>query len=265
MNDAVETYNSLLSGALFQRWQVKPVEIDGRHWRVAVFSVANQSSYRHVDAGAIASSYIREILIHDRSIIPMNLEVKQPSFSQAFRLAREANADYFLIVSTMENERDISLKGELFVGRTGSVAASFYTYRTGVDRMRNASRGIVEQLGNALPLRGKLILRRQAQGLIDKGRADKVKENAVYDIVKKDRSQLANQGIGLVYSPEDLVGKITIENVDEEVASGKLVRNGFFDRIEEGDDVFFIPEGGYKAPAETTANPELRVLLRSLR
>jgi hypothetical protein len=153
----------------------------------------------------------------------------------------------------------------LFVGRTGSAAASFYTYRTGVDRMRNASRGIAEQLGNALPLRGKLIQRRQAQGLMDKGRADRVKEGAVYDIVKKERSQLANQGIGLVYSPEDLVGKITIENVDEEVASGKLARNGFFDRIEEGDDVFFIPEGGLKTPAETAANPELRALLRTLR
>jgi tetratricopeptide (TPR) repeat protein len=265
MNDAVETYSSLLSGALFQRWQVNPVLIDGRHWKVAVFSVADQSSYRHVDAGAIASSYIREILIHDRSVIPMNLEVKQPSFSQAFRTAREANADFFLIVSTMESERDISLKGELFVGRTGSPAASFYTYRTGVDRMRNASRGIVEQLGVSLPLRGKLIQRRQAQGLIDKGRADKVKEGVVYDIVKKDKSQLANQGIGLVYSPEDLVGKITIESVDEEVASGKLARNGFFDRIEEGDEVFFIPEGGNKAPPETAANPELRALLRTLR
>jgi tetratricopeptide (TPR) repeat protein len=265
MNDAVETYSSLLSGALFQRWQVNPVDIDGRHWKVAVFSIAGQSSYRHADAGAVASSYIREILIHDRAVIPMNLEVKQPSFSQAFKTAREANADFFLIVSTMENERDISLKGELFVGRTGAAAASFYTYRTGADRLRNSSRGIVEQLGNALPLRGKLILRRQAQGLIDKGRADKVKEEAVYDIVKKDRAQLANQGISLVYSTDDLVGKITIESVDEVVASGKLVRNGFFDRIEEGDEIFFIPEGGFKPPAETAANPELRALLRTLR
>jgi len=265
MNDAVETFTSLLSGAMFQRWHVNPAEIDGRHWRVAVFSLVGQSSYRHVDAGAVASSYIREILVHDRAIIPMPLEVKQPSFSQAFRTAREANADFFLIVSTMENERDISLKGELFVGRTGAVAASFYTYRTGVDRLRNASRGIVEHLGNALPLRGRLLQRRQAQGLIDKGRADKVKEGVVYDIVKKDRFQLANQGIGLVYSPEDMVGTITIETVDEVVASGRLARNGFFDRIEEGDEVFFIPEGGYKPPAEAAANPELRALLRSLR
>jgi len=126
LNDAVETYSSMLSGALHQRWQINPVEIDGRHWNIAVFSISGQSSHFHADAGAIASSYIREILIHDRALVPMNLELRQPAFSQAFRTAREAGADYFLIVSAMENERDISLRGELFVGRTGASAGNFY-------------------------------------------------------------------------------------------------------------------------------------------
>ena len=137
----------------------------------------------------------------------------------------------------MENERDISLRGELFVGRTGAAAGNFYTYRTGVDRLRNASRGIAEQLGASLPFRGKLIMRQAAQGLIDKGKADGVKAGVVYDVVKKGRPQIANQGIGLFYLPDDLVGKLTIENVDEEVSSGTLTRTGFFDRIEAGDEI----------------------------
>ena len=265
LNDAVEAYSSLLSGALFQRWKVNPFEIDGRHWNVAIFSLAGQSSHYHVDAGAIASGYIRDILVHDRSISPMNLELRQPSFSTAFRTAREANADYFLVISVMENERDISLKGELFVGRTGAAAGSFYTYRTGVDRLRNASRGIADQLGAAFPLRGRLLHRQQAQGLIDKGKVDGVKAGAVYDVVKKGHFQLAHDGIGLIYADEDIVGKITIESVDEEVASGTLARNGFFDRIEAGDEVMLRAEGGVKPPVETAANPELRALLRTLR
>jgi tetratricopeptide (TPR) repeat protein len=265
LNDAVEAYSSLLSGALFQRWKVDPFELDGRHWNLAVFSLAGQSSHYHVDAGAVASSYIKEILIHDRSITPMNLELRQPSFSTAFRAAREANADYFLVISTLENERDISLKGELFTGRTGALAGSFYTYRTGVDRLRNASRGIVDQLGAALPFRGRLVQRQQAQGLIDKGKVDGVKAGAVYDVVKKSRSQLTHEGIGLIYADDDIVGKITIENVDEEVASGILARNGFFDRIEAGDEVILKAPGDAKIPLETAANPELRALLRTLR
>ena len=265
LNDPVETYNSMLSGALHQRWNVKPSEIDGRHWNIAVFSVAGQSGSLHVDAGAVAASYIREILIHDRAITPMAMQLRRSSFSEAFRAAREANADYFLVVSVTENERDISLKGELFVGRTGAPAANFSVFRTGVDRLRNASRNIAEQLGTALPFRGKLLQRRQAQGLIDKGKADGVKTGDVYDVVKKSRFQTANEKIGIVYAPGDLVGTFTVENVDEEVSSGTLARNGFFDSIEAGDDIILKPETAGRSPPETAANPELRSLLRTLR
>jgi len=140
-----------------------------------------------------------------------------------------------------------------------------FTYRTGVDRLRNASRGIADQLGASLPFRGKLVFRKAAQGLIDKGKADGVKEGDIYDVVKKGRPQTANQGIGLFYQPDDLVGKMTIESVDEEIASGTLTRSGFFDRIEAGDEVIFQPAGSIKVPPETAVNPELRTLLKTLR
>jgi tetratricopeptide (TPR) repeat protein len=265
LNDAVEAYSSLLSNALFRQWQVNPVELTGRHWKIAIFSLAGQSSFRHVDAGAVAAAYIKEILVHDRGISVMDQEGRQPSFSQAFRAAREAGADYFLIVSAMENERDISLKADFFVGRTGAPAGGFSSYRTGADRLRNASRGIVERLAASLPFRGKLLMRKQAQGLIDKGRADGVKNGDVFDVVKKGRPQIANEGIGLLYSGDDLVGTITIADTGEEIASGSLTRNGFFDRIEAGDEIILRAEKDGKAPPETAANPELRSLLRTLR
>jgi tetratricopeptide (TPR) repeat protein len=103
LNDAVEAYGSLLSNALFQRWQVNPVDLAERHWKVAVFSLSGQSSFYHTDAGAVASSYVKELLVHDRNIAPMDLDLRQPSFSQAFRAARETEADYFLIISVAEN------------------------------------------------------------------------------------------------------------------------------------------------------------------
>jgi hypothetical protein len=195
----------------------------------------------------------------------MNLESRQASFSQAFRQARESGADYFMLVSVTENEREISIKGELFVGRTGSPAGTFNAYRTGTDRLRSASKGIVDQLSESLPLRGRLLIRRQGQALISKGKADGVKAGAVYDIVKKGRPQTANEGIALVYSPDDLVGKLTVNSVDEEIAIGALERNGFFDRIEIGDEFIFQVERASSPSPETAANPELRALLRTLR
>jgi len=195
----------------------------------------------------------------------MNLELRQASFSQSFRQARESGADYFMLVSVTENERDVSIKTELFVGRTGSPAGTFYAYRTGTDRLRSASKGIVDQLSNAMPLRGRLLIRRQGQALINKGRADGVKAEAVYDIVKKGLSRTANEGISLIYNADELVGTITITNVDEEIAVGNITRNGFFDRIESGDEIIFQPENTSRPSSESAASPELRALLRTLR
>jgi hypothetical protein len=266
INDAVETYEALLSEALFKRWSVDPVELSRRHWKVAVFSVNSQSAFFHVDAGAVASAYIKDLLIHDRNIQPMDLELRQPSFSQAFRSAREGGADYFLIITAGESERDLSLRGELFVGRTGSPAHTFSTFRTGADRLRNASRSIVEQLGAALPFRGELVQRKAAQGLVDKGKADGVTENTVYEIVKKGRSLIINEGIGLSYTAEDVVGTLVISTVDEEVSSGTISRNGFFDRVAPGDEIILqTPKMETTEPGVPAADPELRTLLRALR
>jgi tetratricopeptide (TPR) repeat protein len=265
INDAVEAYSSLLSNALFRQWQVNPVDLAERHWKVAVFALAGQSSFHHADAGSVAAGVIRELLVHDRNITPVNLDLRQATFSQGFRQAREGGADYFMLVSVTENERDISIKAELFVGRTGSPAGTFYAYRTGTDRLRDASRGIVSQLSSAMPLRGRLLIRRQGQALINKGRADGIRQGVVYDIVKRGRPQVSNQGIALVYSDDELVGRLTITNVDEEIAIGNLARNGFFDRIEPGDEVILQVNRANRPATESAANPELRALLRTLR
>jgi tetratricopeptide (TPR) repeat protein len=266
VDDAVEAYDALLSGALHRRWGVDPVDIAARHWRVAIFSLASQSAFYHPDAGSVGSSYIRDLLVHDRNVAVPDLELRQPSFSQAFRAAREGGADYFLLISISENERDLSIKAELFVARTGSPAAVFYAFRTGADRLRNAARGITEQLSAALPFRGELLDRRASQGLMDKGRADGVEPGTVYEVVKQGRPEILNEGIGLAYAPEDVAGTFVVEQADEELSSGILSRNGFFDRLAPGDEVILQPqkpEG--EAEREPAADPELRALLRALR
>jgi tetratricopeptide (TPR) repeat protein len=265
LNDAVESYNALLGNALFRRWEVDPVAASGAHWKVAVFSAGSQSSFFHADAAYGAASYVKDILVHERNIAPMDMEIRQGGFSQAFRTAREGGADYFLILSVEENERDISLRGELFVARTGAAAARFNTYRTGADRLRYAGRGIVEALSGALPFRGELIRRRQSQGLIDKGRADGVKAETEYLVVRRGGVEIKNEGIGLAYSPEDVVGTFTVGEAGEEVAAGVLNRSGFFDRIALGDEVLAPAEETGAETGADAADPELRSLLRTLR
>jgi tetratricopeptide (TPR) repeat protein len=265
--DIVEAYDALLADAPHRRWSVNPVEIaySSRHWKVAVFSLASQSAFYHADAGSVASSFIKDLLAHDRNVKTIEAELRQSSFSQAFRTAREAGADYFLIISVLENERDLSLKGELYAARTGSPAGTFSAFRTGSDRLRNAARGLTDQLAAALPFRGELLRRRASQAVLDKGRADGIEAGQVYDVVKKGRAVIPNEGIGISYSPDDIAGTVTIDMVDEEISLGTLSRSGFFDRIETGDEVAAQKQPEEQsAAAEIPDNPELRSLLRNL-
>jgi len=265
IDDLVESYTARLSNALYRRWQTDPLMITKRHWKVAVFSVASQSGFYHVDGAAIASAFIKDLFNHERNISPMEAELRQSSFSTAFRTAREGGADYFLVINVTENERELSLKGELFVGRTGSPAGTFSSYRTGPDRLRNTGKNIVDQVSTALPFRSELAARQAGQGLIDKGRADGVKTGNVYDIVKKGRVSIKNDGIGLVYVAADIVGTIAIQEADEEVAAGNLTRNGFYDLIGAGDEIVLQKEQPPSPSTQTASDPELRALLRTLR
>ncbi|MDR0409730.1 MAG: tetratricopeptide repeat protein [Spirochaetaceae bacterium] len=279
IEDKIETYTALMSGSLAKRWNVEPAELRP-HWNIAIFSAASQSAFYHTDAGYITSQYIKDILIHDSNINTPDFETRQQSFASAFRTAREGNnmqdafspsvPDYFLLVNVLENERDIAVNAELYVARTGARAGSFNVYRTGADRLRNAARGIVEQLGQAMPFRAVLLRRAAGEGLIDKGRMDGCRDDVVYQIVRKGRVDVRSEGIGLQYAEGDITGSFTPNQLGEELTSGTISRAGFFDLVAVGDEVVAKEDAGQSGGATggasaAAADPELRAILRTLR
>ncbi|MCX7656263.1 MAG: tetratricopeptide repeat protein [Treponemataceae bacterium] len=269
VQDAVEAYDSLLADTLSRRRGVDTLSIaTNRYWNVAVFSVATQSSVLHVDAGRVVAEYVQDLFTHEGNVQALSLPIEQTSFSGAFRTAREGGADYFIILGVTENSRDVRIQADLYVARTGSRAVSFSAYKVGNDRLRNAARSIMEQLRRSLPFRARLIQRVAGEGLIDRGKAEGVQVGTSYRIIKKNALMVQSEGIGLVYSPSDVVGTIKITEVDDYCALGTLARQGFFDRISVGDEVLFVEEGPSPSGAsQTTApiDPELRDLLQRLR
>ena len=267
INDTVEAYNSLLYDTLPRVWQVNPYTLQNRHWKLAVFSVGAQSGMKHVDAGAVAASYIQDILTHDGNILTLPLEIRQSSFSTAYRTAREAGADYFLVISVKEQDRDLALQADMYVGRTGSRAAAFSVYKVGHDRLRNGSRQIVSQVQNSLPFRAVILQKKASLVLIDKGKADGVAKSNTYQIIRKGSATVKNEGLGLSYTQQDIIGTLVIDEVDELVAQGTATRAGFYDEIRTGDEVIALPEkGSSPIPVKNeTIDPELRSLLRALR
>jgi hypothetical protein len=269
----VNIYSGVTNGSLYKRWKIEDIELKP-HWNIAVFSVANQGSFYHTDASYLAAAYLKDMLVHERNINALNLEIRQSSFSGAFRTAREGEkqsgkkADYFLILSVTENERDVAVKAELFVGRTGAQAAVFNIYRAGGDRLRNTMIAIARKLDSALPFRATLLRRSAAFGIIDKGKLDGIQKDTVFQIIKKGQIDVESQGIALKYLNADVVGAFTVTEIDEAVSAGSISRVGFFDLVGEGDEII-LPEEKKDPPAsdpaQNPADPELRSLLRTLR
>jgi hypothetical protein len=85
-------------------------------------------------------------------------------------------------------------------------------------------------------------------------------------VVKQGRPAILNEGIGLSYAADDVVGTLLIGEIGEEISTGALTRNGFFDRIAPGDAIILQKQKTEAAAApEAASNPELRALLRTLR
>lgn len=268
VNDAVETYDSVLADALYRRWGVDPVSLDQRHWKLAVFALdGSDRGAMHPDLSRLSASIVKDLLSHDGEITPLDLTIQTGSFSSAFSEARQAGADYFLLVSASEGDRDLALDATLYVARTGSEAARFASFRTGTSRLRDATRLVTRDLSAALPLRGRLIARKAGTVLVDKGRGSGIEKGMKLRIVRAGALSVANEGIGLTYADSEVTGTLSVESVDEDVSSGTVSRSGFFDRIAVGDEVILLPDKDAPAPALPSgprSDPRLLSLLRAL-
>ncbi|HTX72786.1 MAG TPA: tetratricopeptide repeat protein [Rectinemataceae bacterium] len=233
--DAIEIYDSLLSDSVGRSWSVDENALPKRPYKLALFFEPQAGGRIHTADEDLLLRYLKELLAASTRVSVVSLPARVGSLSEAFRRAREAEADYFVILKSQENEREIALQCELRVARTGSPAASFSAYRTGNDRVKNALSRIVDLLGSSLPPYGSLLKRSQDRVLVDLGRADGLKEGDKLTVLKQGSAQVKPEGLGLSYPPSAAIGEVTLTRVGEEASEGSLKSAGFFDTVNLGD------------------------------
>ena len=73
--------------------------------------------------------------------------------------------------------------------------------------------------------------------LVDLGFVEGMKEGAVLDVIKAGKIQTADSGRGVKFDEKDFLGTITITRVGEEISLGTLKQNGFYDKVNIGDEL----------------------------
>jgi len=255
INDTVEAYSKMLDHSVRKRWNIDPLYLNKAHLSVALFYQVNAANVFHPEAEKLTASLMNDILSYNRRFaISAHLDAPS-SYMEAFRKARTAGNDYFGIVGLRENERDIQITLDLYVGRTGSKAETLTVYRSGNDRFGNAIRRTTDMFNRAMPVVGSIAGRSQAEAVIDIGSGDCDFTDYTVEIVKNGTVTIANEGIGLLYNEKDVLGTFTIGRISEDLTEGTLTRKGYYDRMAKGDMAVLI----YTDPTKTDSKTEKTV------
>ena len=238
LGDNLEMLQTKLEDSVSQRWGVEQFTLPRQEYSLALFLV----SQNLVGGGKDIAKYVQDLMEGVQNIGVKIAESWDGSFAQAFRRAREAETDYFLILEVTESGRLLSLKNRFYLSKTGSLLKEWGIFRTGNHRIPEALGRAVRDVSSFLTPYGRLLERRFDDGLIDLGRMDGLLSGDRYAVVRSGKWSLKKDGLGFFYEPGDVVGEFTVTETDDLVSQGKLEKTGFFDMMNQGDYLFALGE-----------------------
>jgi tetratricopeptide (TPR) repeat protein len=254
VQDEIERLTSTLADTLSRSWGYDQHNLERARYTMPVFTIAESNRLTHPLASEDVARYFASMLgRYDRISVP---ETPPPvgGFDEAFRAARTAGTDYFILLSVDEAERSFSATADVYLSRTGARIASFAAFRTGNDRVRDAFLKLGEQVAGLLSPRGSLLVRKFGDGLVDLGTWQGLKKDDKLLVVRHGGLRLQPDAPGLSWDEKDVVGDFTVTGVDEAVAVGTVASRGYFDYVNAGDSVVF--------PARKTAPPSVTPVQR---
>lgn len=258
VKDTIEAYDSLLQDTLAKKWKVDPFYLDKIRWNIAVFYEETTSTFNHADSDRLTALACGDIF-SGVAITSVKTQVTPVSgYGEAFKNARANNFDYFVIVSMSEGDEDLTLKATMYSGRTGTETFSEKFYATGNNRFSTVLRRFRNAVLEKLTVRGKILQRNGKTVLIDLGRSENIVRDAEFKVIKKGCVKTADSGTGLFYKDTDVVGVITVTNPGEEVSEATITYHGFYDRINEEDELVLVsmPDQNTQSGMDTVPNSD---------
>ncbi|MGL4986764.1 MAG: tetratricopeptide repeat protein [Treponemataceae bacterium] len=261
IEDRLVSMKTQLGSSLPNKWNVDPFYLDRIRYKVGLYYQSGSMQLYHPEADKISSDLLAQIISQNGLIEASAYGGAISSFSEAFNLSRQGGQDYFIILNLEENKEDLSLTCKIYVSRTGIEVTSFTIYRTGNDRFINVLRRTNQTITSSLQQRGKLIERNGSSGLIDMGKSDGVKQNQVFNIIKKGTIKTADKTLALNYKNNDILGTFTVTHVGEDISEGSIKISGFNDHINRLDEIVFLPEDITTQATQANSAPQKPALI----
>ena len=262
ITDEIDSYASAAEDSLAAVWRVGDQYDLLRPARaVSLAYLAPDRHSMHPFASSELATYLSDLLL---SVDHLETTPVEPvgTFEQSFRIARERRADYFILTRFDEQERSVSVEAALYLTATGTELRRFSVYRTGNDRVRNAVSWLAAEIAGSVPRQFTLVDREFERGLLDAGSVDGIAIGDELAVIRAGGIELSRDALAVTIDERDRLGTLTVDAVDERVASGPIVRASVFDFINPGDAVVRLES--VPPPASTQPPPEPRTGVRGL-
>ncbi len=255
VQDEIEGLTSDLADRISRVWGYDQHNLERIRYRIPVYTVTAANRLIHPLASDDVARYFATLLGRDDAIVVPAVPPGVGGFDDAFRAARVAETDYFVLLALDEAERSFSASADIYLTRTGARIGSFAAFRTGNDRVRDSLLRLSGQMAGLLPVRGTLLVRKFGQGLVDLGTFQGLKKGDKMLIVRQGGVRLQPDTPGLSYNEKDIVGDFEVTGPDEGVSEGTVTGRGYFDYVNVGDQVVF--------PVQKTEKPDVGATQRT--
>lgn len=164
------------------------------------------------------------------------------SDSDAYRLSHNSGSQYYIILDYFESDRIFSMEASIYLSKTGVLMDRYSVIRAGNDKLAESIRLSTEYFSKLLPVRGNIISVEGDKALINLGALDGIETEDRFLIVRKDRARFISDEPWYEAADEDKLGLLTVTAADEAVAEATFENPGFFELLNEGDEIFLLPD-----------------------
>ncbi|MCG8452441.1 MAG: tetratricopeptide repeat protein [Spirochaetales bacterium] len=241
-----------------------------QEWRLAVFVFENQSSLPlHDGAQNLLAERFADLV--DQS---PDVQVIQPQsgffgaatvkdFPEAFTQAR-GKTDYFAILRFDETQRSFSGGYELYLSRTGESVRSSDGLRTGEGRVSGVLDELSRSLSQAIPRVMRILQVEDDRILADKGSWYSVASDEVWTALAAGTATPSRLPAQVDYDVANVLGTVQLQRVSEALSEGLFVKQGDFDFVAPGDELFLMEAPAPDSQQFLAPDPALRRRLLSI-
>jgi tetratricopeptide (TPR) repeat protein len=264
VQDEIERLTSTLADSLSHSWGYDQHNLERTRYAIPVFTLPAANRLTHPLASEDVARYFASLLGRYDAISVPDTPPAVAGFDEAFRTARTAGNDYFIVLGIDEAERSFSTTADLYLARTGARIGSFAAFRTGNDRVRDALMRLGGQVAGLLQPRGTLLVRKFGDGIVDIGTWQGLKKDDSLLVVRRGGVRLQADGPGLSWDEKDVVGDLKVTTADEGVSLGTVTGRGYFDYVNAGDQVVY-PSKKAEKPGLSAGQRSGNILARLFR